>query len=186
GVPGVDEHAYPPALADPLGVLGAHHQQTPSGQDRVALLHAEAEVIIAAHRRVAAGAEEKAARDLVAAGGNHAPDLSSQQEVAIPPHREEQRTAGDPAEERTRGERVGGAAKLEHREIAAARRNEVVGPAEGAAIAEVERVTVGEFASAHAFLLPVRGDDHRARWDLGTPVAREAGHGLARAHVLDV
>src|SRR5262245_44437533 len=186
GVASVDEHADAPVFADPVRVLAAHHEEAPPREDRIALLHAQAQVVIAAHRGVAARPEEEAARDVVARRGDYPPDLSAQQDVPVPADREEERAARDPAKERACGKPLRRAPDLEHREVASSGRDEVVGPAEGAPVAEVDRIPFLEGAAAYGFLLVVHREDHRARRRLRAPVARCADHRLARAHVLDV
>src|ERR1044071_5363967 len=69
GVAGVDEYADAPVFADPLGVLRAAHQEASPRQDGIALLYAEAQVVVAAHPRVAARAGQGTSRDGVAGTG---------------------------------------------------------------------------------------------------------------------
>src|SRR6185503_18356077 len=96
--------------------------------------HAEAFEGIAAHGLVAAGAEEKRARDALARLGDHASRLAAQQEVAAAAVGQEERDAGKQAQELLRREVGRRAADLERAEVAQARKDEVVGAAEVAAM----------------------------------------------------
>src|SRR5690349_5869797 len=80
-LPGVDEAGHAPAVADPVGVLGARDEHAPAAEDRRALLYAQAFEGIAAHGLVAAGAKKKAARDADPALGVDEAALGPHQEV---------------------------------------------------------------------------------------------------------
>jgi hypothetical protein len=89
--------------------------------------------------------------------------------------------------EGARGEGLAGrAADLEAAVVAVARRDDVVGVAEGAAVAEVDRVAGVGLLVEHALLLQVPGEQPRRRRALEAEVVRRADRELARALVLDV
>jgi hypothetical protein len=120
GVAGVDERGDPPALADPVGVLDGADGKPPPADDGLALGHAQALEGVAAHRLVAAGAEEEGRRYALARLGDGAAGLAAQQQV-ISPKGYQQRGAADHAQELPRGEAGRGAPDLDGAEVARAR-----------------------------------------------------------------
>src|SRR6185503_4067052 len=125
-----------------------------AADDRLALLHAEALEGVATHGLIAAGAEQERARDSLAGVRPHGARLRAQQEVVAPPQREKVRAGSHRAQEGARGERLPGcAADLDLTVVAVARRDDIVGMAEGAAVAEIDsEARVGRLAQ-HLLLL---------------------------------
>src|SRR5437868_9865103 len=93
GVARVDEGSHAPGLADPARVLDAADEEASSADDGARLRHADALERIAAHRLVAAGAEEEGARNPGARLRAHGTRLPAEQQVVVPRQHQEERGA---------------------------------------------------------------------------------------------
>src|SRR3954468_11218423 len=98
-VAGVEEGRNAPVLAEPVGELDAADDQPPAADHGAGLLDADALERIAAHRLVAAGAEEEGARDALARRRAHGAGLPAKEQVVGPAERQEDRCAGHSAQE---------------------------------------------------------------------------------------
>src|SRR5581483_8885381 len=121
GVPGVarvEETGKAPVLAEPVGELDAADDQPPAADHGAGFLDADALEGVAAHRLVAARAEEERARDAGARRRAHRAGLPAKQEIVAAAQRQEDRRAADGAHKRLGRKRVGRAADFTEHVIA--------------------------------------------------------------------
>src|SRR5688572_8016615 len=109
GVPGVaavDEGGDPPGGREPVRVLDAADGEVASAHHRVAAAHAEALERVAAHRLVAAGAEEEGRRNALARARGDDAALGAHLQVVVARERKQRRAARRGAVEAPRGQRA--------------------------------------------------------------------------------
>src|SRR5438067_7624350 len=186
GIAGVEEGGDAPVVAHPVRELDRPDDQAPAADDGAGLGHADTLEGVAAHRLVAARAEEEGARNALARRRAHRARLAAKQEIVGAPERQEERSVGDGAQERLRGERVRRAAHLAGNEVALARRDQRVGAAERLARAEVHGVARIGNDARDVPVLGMRRDDIGRGRGARPVVVRYADRQLARALVLDV
>src|SRR4029453_16237466 len=152
----------------------------------IALLHAEAFVRVAAHGRVAAGAEEQHRRNAIASLRQHRSRLGAKLEFVLGVDWQPRREAADDAAESARRYAGNAAAALKARHPARGRREQAVGATPVLLIFEISRVRADPFGAGGLLLIDVERRRNGALVALLDRVPARANGGGPRNEALDV